>query len=55
MLEAIAEALYVGMFVGGLAMLNQHVNIIQHQAERRTERKKELARHEWDRQWRNAN
>ena len=55
MLEAIAEALYVGLFVGLMAVLNQHVNITQHQAVRRTERKKELARHEWDRQWRNAN
>ncbi len=50
-----AEAFYVGLFVAGIALFNQHVNITQHQAVRRTERKKELARHEWDRQWRNAN
>lgn len=50
MLEAIAEALYVGLFVGMMAVLNQHINISQTQAKRRAERKRELARHELDKQ-----
>ena len=55
MLEAMAEALYVGLFVAGMAVLNQHVSITQTQARRRTERRKELMYHEWDIQYRNAN
>ena len=55
MLEAMAEALYVGLFVVGMAGINQHLNITQAQAKRRTERKKELMYHEWDMQCRNAN
>ncbi len=48
MLEVITEALYVGLFVGIMAVMNQHVNITKTQAKRRAERKKELARHEMD-------
>ena len=55
MLEAMAEAMYVGLFVAGMAVLNQHLNINQAQARRRTERKKELMCHEWDIQCRNVN
>lgn len=55
MLEAMAEAMYVGLFVAGMAVLNQHLNINQAQARRRTERKKELMYHEWDIQCRNVN